>query len=73
LGGGSGRGGCAEGRRSPQDEFVWRPGIDLGLIAAVAGARDPSTLRGVVCVGCQLALGFPLGVVDPRAKRRFWD
>jgi putative transposase len=30
LGGGSGRGGRAEGRRSPQDEFVWRPGIDPG-------------------------------------------
>src|ERR1019366_7691036 len=29
--------------------------------------------RRLFAAGCQLALGCGVGVVDPRAKRRFWD
>jgi hypothetical protein len=40
----------------------------------VFGRAEASSLSGVVCgPGCQLALGLWVGVVDPGAKRRFWD
>jgi hypothetical protein len=29
--------------------------------------------RAAICDGDQLGLGFVMGVVDPQAKRRFWD
>jgi hypothetical protein len=37
------------------------------------GAREPPPLVASFAVWCQRALGLPAGVVDPPAKRRFWD
>jgi hypothetical protein len=51
-------------------------GLDLGgggLDRAISGVREPALLMVSFAAGCQLALGFGVGVVDPRAKRRFWD
>jgi hypothetical protein len=44
-----------------------------GLGAAISGVRGPALLVASFAAGCQLALGFGVGVVDPGAKRRFWD
>ena len=37
------------------------------------GRAGSSSHATPVAAGCQLALGCGVGVVDPRAKRRFWD
>ena len=50
------------------------PGRVCEQARACAGVRDRRRWRGVVLrPGCQLALRFGVGVVDPGAKRRFWD
>jgi hypothetical protein len=49
------------------------PGGRSWLIRTVAGAREPPPFVASVAAACQRALGSAVGVVDPRAKRRFWD
>ena len=39
----------------------------------VLGGRDRRRVATSFAERCQSALGFCQGVVDPRAKRRFWD
>ena len=52
-------------------DFVGRVGI--GPIGLVLGVRERCRLAASFAAGCQLALRLGVGVVDPRAKRRFWD
>ena len=62
-------GGC-EGCRSPAGTLAKR-GLD-GVSTACGRAR--SCPEGALLTGgCVSALGFGQGVVDPGAKRRFWD
>jgi hypothetical protein len=46
--------------------FAWRR-------CRQASARDRRRFAVSLRGGCRVALGFGQGVVDPGAKRRFWD
>ncbi len=48
-------------------------GLIGGGMPMVLGVREPTLLVASFAAGCQMALRFGVGVVDPRAKRRFWD
>jgi hypothetical protein len=68
-----GRAGCSEGGRSPEIVSVPRAVAAVDWFAAVLGVQVPALLVASCAAECQPALGFGVGVVDPRAKRRFWD
>ena len=38
-----------------------------------SGVHHCRRVAALFAAGCQLALRLRVGVVDPRAKRRFWD
>ena len=63
---------CCEGRRSaPVARLSAIAGVGIGCDCGRAEPAAASRRR--LRRGCQLALGFAVGVVDPGAKRRFWD
>ena len=67
-----GAGCCARGRVAAERDRWRNRGTDRAA-RAVAGVRDRRRVAASFAAGCQLALGLRVGVVDPRAKRRFWD
>jgi len=68
-----GCGGCLQARRSPQDAPVWSGEAGQAGIGPGLGVQEHRRVAASFAAGCQLALRFGVGVVDPRAKRRFWD
>ncbi len=45
----------------------------IGPGSLVVGVREHCRFATSVATGCQRELRLGVGVVDPRAKRRFWD
>jgi hypothetical protein len=62
--------GCLREGRSPGGD-AGETGSDRRL--GCQGRRDRRRVAASFAAGCQLALRLGVGVVDPRAKRRFWD
>ena len=74
--------------RSGRSVCLWRSRVSCARVARRQDAGETAGPDGLLlrsgvhhcrrvatlfAVGCQLALRLRVGVVDPRAKRRFWD
>ncbi len=67
--------GCDRSRNMLAGPQIGACGLDLERdagFAVVSGMRRPGRRCGVLGRSGQRALGLAVGVVDPRAKRRFW-
>jgi FAD binding domain len=63
-------------RRVARGPEIASCGVDLlaeGAQRPVLGVRERRRVAASFAAGCRLGLGSGVGVVDPGAKRRFWD